>query len=144
MSRVFPRVFPFRLIFFRALADSLFGVSASLSLGTSLFYHISVRMSRVFEKFFRSMGSIAFCDCEGNESAFSIVLSEGRSPLPTLLLYYTWVVLSRGFSEVSEKIFVLSEIPNPLGRYRACLYFKAPDQISGDGRHSPFDMIIIP
>lgn len=65
-------------------------------------------------------------------------------PLSTLSLYHTLVVLSRGFSEVSEKIFVLSAIPNPLGRYRACLYFKAPDQISGDGRHSPFDMIIIP
>ena len=53
-------------------------------------------------------------------------------------------LLVKGFSEVSEKIFVLSAIPNPLGRYRACLFLKAPDQISGDGRHSTFDIVIIP
>ena len=66
-----------------------------------------------------------------------------RLPSPCALIIAEGRLLVKEFSEVSEKLFVLSEIPNPLGRYRACLFFKAPDQISGDGRHSPFDTVII-
>lgn len=58
-----------------------------------------------------------------------------RFPPVTSILSHTGKKV-KGFSEVSEKLFVLSAILNPLGRYRACLFFKAPDQISGDGRQS--------
>ena len=71
-----------------------------------------------FQKFFDiTFGKVA-CYAQGLVDQTRLSRSfRGWSSLPlTLSLYHIPWSLSRGFSEVSEKIFVLSEIPNPLGR----------------------------